>query len=58
MGKSFLIILNLGHQPLTFQLPEGKVWDRVELSTHLDRDSEEVCALVRLRSGEGLILKS
>ena len=57
-GKNFLVVLNLGHQPLIFKPRDGKVWNRVELSTSLDRDGEEVRGSVRLRGDEGLIDES
>jgi alpha-glucosidase len=55
-GKRFLIALNLGQQPRrldTSVLESG----RVMLSTHLDREGEEVAGAIALRGDEGVIVE-
>jgi alpha-glucosidase len=47
------IVLNLGHEPAQVSLPSG----RVLLSTHLDRDGEEVDQGASLRADEGIVVQ-
>ncbi len=55
--NEFLIALNFGNQVEGVHLPEGVSRATVAVSTHLDRDGEEVRGEVGLRSNEGIILR-
>ncbi|MFN8540814.1 MAG: alpha-amylase family glycosyl hydrolase [Thermomicrobiales bacterium] len=54
-GGRYLIALNLGHQPQTLPttLASG---GRIALSTHLDREGEQLGDTIALRPDEGLIV--
>jgi alpha-glucosidase len=54
-GRRLLIMLNLGHNPTTFEGPE--IRGRLVLSTHLDRDGERVDGGIGLRGDEGVIVE-
>ncbi|GGC85453.1 alpha-amylase family glycosyl hydrolase [Chelatococcus reniformis] len=52
-GETFLIVLNLGHEPVAV---DGLGQHRAILSTHLDREEARPAATIALRPDEGLIL--
>ena len=52
--RRFLVLLNLGPAPCTFDCSERR--GRIVLSTHVDRDDEEVVGSVALRGDEGVII--
>ena len=52
--RRFLIALNLGPEPTTFESPE--IEGRLVLSTHLDREDEVVEGAIELRGDEGVIV--
>jgi alpha-glucosidase len=54
-GRRFLIVLNLKHNPTTFEGPE--IRGRLVLSTHLDRGGERVNGGIGLRGDEGVIVE-
>ena len=54
-GRRFVVVLNLGHEPLTTDAPAGP--GRVRISTHRDRDGEDVSGRVELRPDEGLVIE-
>jgi alpha-glucosidase len=56
-GSRFLIGLNLGHNPTTFDCGGQKIRGRLVLSTHLDRDGERVNGEIALRGDEGVIVE-
>jgi alpha-glucosidase len=56
--QCLLVVLNLGQQARTVDLPQDRFPAQVLLSTHLDRDGEETASEVHLRPDEGLILLS
>ena len=56
-GRRFLIVLNLGHDPVTFASEGPEIRGRLVLSTHLDRDGEKVDDTLELRGEEGMILE-
>lgn len=56
-GRLLLIVLNMGSEPIVYNLTSDKR-GRVVLSTHLDRDGEQVGGEVELRGDEGLILET
>lgn len=53
-GRRYLVALNPGHEPhrVSPNDPRG----RLVLSTHLDREGEEICGRLHLRPDEGLIV--
>jgi alpha-glucosidase len=54
-GREFLIVLNLDHQPRTFST--AAPWPgQISLSTHLDREGEEIHDAINLRGNEGLLI--
>jgi alpha-glucosidase len=56
-GCHFLIVLNFGHEPTTFDPGGHGALGRIVLSTHLDRDGEKVDGALELRGDEGVILE-
>jgi alpha-glucosidase len=53
-GESeFLVALNLGPQPHSLAVPDG----RIALSTHLDRGGDKVSGTLPLRPDEGVVLR-
>jgi alpha-glucosidase len=55
-GARFLVALNFGHAPQRLTLPADAAGARPLLSTWLDRDGEEMCGVLDLRTAEGIIL--
>ncbi len=53
--RRFLIVLNLGHEPQTFDVGNSK--GRIVLSTHGDRDGEAVSGSLALRPDEGVVVE-
>jgi hypothetical protein len=53
--ERFLIVLNFTHEPRTFE--HGDLHGRIVLTTALDRNSEPVAEIVRLRSDEGVVVE-
>ncbi len=56
-GKRFLVVLNLGHEPQAFALPEGAASGRVVVCTDIDREEEKVHGSLQLRGDEGLVVE-
>ena len=56
-GRRFLIVLNLGHDPITFGSEGPEIRGRLVLSTRMDRDGEKVEDSLALRGDEGVILE-
>jgi alpha-glucosidase len=54
-GRRLHIVLNLGHNPTTFEGPE--IRGRLVLSTHFDRYGERVNGAIYLRADEGVIFE-
>ena len=54
--KSFLIVLNLGNTPVTFESGNIEIKGDIILGTHPDRLEEFVDKSVRLHANEGLII--
>jgi alpha-glucosidase len=54
--RQLLILLNLGPEPLTFNIAEQGGQGRLLLSTYLDREGEEVQEEVKFRGFEGVII--
>jgi hypothetical protein len=50
-------VLHLGVNPRTFNLADLRSRGRLLLSTHLDRDQEEVLDDLNLRADEGVIVE-
>lgn len=55
--RRYLIVLNLGHDPMTFDSAGPEIRGRLVLSTHLDRDGERVNGGIALRGDEGVIVE-
>jgi alpha-glucosidase len=55
--RRFLVVLNLGDQPLDFGPRLSYLRGRVVLNTHLDRAGEEVAGALALRGAEGVIVE-
>lgn len=55
--SSFLVVLNLGSTPHTFDAPEGMRSGNVALSTHLDREGGDFEGRLELRPDEGVIVQ-
>ncbi|MGH8056929.1 MAG: alpha-amylase family glycosyl hydrolase [Candidatus Entotheonellia bacterium] len=55
-GERMLIVLNLSHEPQRFEPRSTQIWGQVVLSTHLDREGEQVHSSVALRADEGVLL--
>ena len=55
-GRRYLVALNLGHEPHEF-VSDNSWRGRVVLSTHLDREGEEIRGGLRLRPDEGVIFE-
>ncbi len=53
--KRILIVLNLGAQPRSFNVRQLEGQARVMLSTHLDREAEQLDDDLQLRADEGMI---
>lgn len=53
-GRRFLVALNFGDGDVEFEAPSR---GRTSLSTHLDREGEEVSRSVSLRPSEGLVVE-
>jgi alpha-glucosidase len=56
-ARRLLIVLNFGANPRTFALADLRSRGRVMLSTHLDRDKEDVLDDLNLRADEGVIVE-
>ncbi len=56
-NRRFLVLLNLGSQPRTFGFESADLGGRIVLSTHLDREDEEVAGTLSLREAEGVIVE-
>jgi alpha-glucosidase len=56
-GRRFLIVLNLGHKPTTFDSESPEIRGRLVLSTHLDREGEETTGVLELRGDEGVVVQ-
>ena len=56
-GRRFLIVLNLGHNPTSFDSEGPEIRGRLVLSTHLDRYGERVNRGIGLRGDEGVIVE-
>ncbi len=54
-NESLFVVLNLSKQPAQFEL--STLRGNVRLSTHLDREGEEIRSLLSLRANEGLIVE-
>jgi alpha-glucosidase len=52
-----LVALNLGPNPQAMGRPPGAAPGRIALSTHLDREGEEVSDTLALRPDEGVIVR-
>lgn len=55
--RRFLIVLNLGYDPMTFDSAGPEIRGRLVLSTYLDRDGERVNGGIALRGDEGVIVE-
>jgi alpha-glucosidase len=53
-GRRFLVALNFGDGGVEFESPSR---GRVSLSTHLDREGEEVAGNISLRPNEGVVVE-
>jgi alpha-glucosidase len=51
------IVLNLSPNPRTFNMADLKSGGRLLISTHLDRDQEELSNEVALRADEGVVVE-
>lgn len=55
-GETFVVILNLGHEPVRETLPEDLAKGRIVLSTFLDRENEPADGAIDLRGDEGVLI--
>jgi alpha-glucosidase len=55
-GARFLVALNLGHEPATLPLADD-LRGRLKLSTHLDREGDEIAGAIELRADEGVVVR-
>jgi alpha-glucosidase len=55
-GDGFVVILNLGGEPQNVELDAADS-GRIALSTHLDREGEEVSERIDLRPNEGVVIR-
>lgn len=55
-ARRLLVVLNLSGKSRTFEDVAGSLRGRIVLSTHLDREDEEVLQVIQLRPDEGLIV--
>ena len=55
-GRRFLVALNFSSEDAEVDLP-GDHHGRIELSTHLDREGDEVRDVVELRENEGVVVR-
>jgi alpha-glucosidase len=55
--RRFLVVLNLGHEAASYTPPVLALDATVAISTHLDRDGEQVRGTVDLRGDEGVVLR-
>jgi alpha-glucosidase len=55
--RRLLIVLNLSANPHTFNMADLRSRGRLLVSTHLDRDQEEVLDDLKLRADEGVIVE-
>jgi alpha-glucosidase len=55
--ERMLVALNMGDEPTTVTFTSGPIAGRLLVSTHLDRDHEEACGSIDLRSHEGVVVK-
>jgi alpha-glucosidase len=55
--QRFLVVLNLGDRPQTFDPSVPDLRGRVVLNTHLDREDEKVANALALRGAEGIMIK-
>lgn len=53
----FLIVLNLGEHEQHFTMPGNTNGGRIAVSTHLDREGEEIADAIRIRANEGVIVR-
>jgi alpha-glucosidase len=53
----FLVVLNFGSSAVAFDLPSRELHGRIVLSTHLDREGDEVIEPLSLRADEGVIVR-
>ena len=56
-GRSFLVALNLGPEPRDLGLADRDLSGRISISTHLDREGEEIRGGLRLRPDEGAVVE-
>jgi alpha-glucosidase len=56
--RRFLIALNLGPEPATLKTGGWMAEGKIALSTHLDREDEEVAGALELRGDEGVIVET
>jgi alpha-glucosidase len=55
--ERILVALNMGSEPTAVAFTSGPILGRLLLSTHLDRESEEVHGSIDLRAHEGVVVK-
>jgi alpha-glucosidase len=55
--ERWLVALNLGPEPGRLAPPGVRLAGRVELSTHPDRDGDEIDGELTLRGDEGLVVQ-
>ncbi len=55
-GQRFLVALNLGDSPQTLPL-DAELVGTIALTTHLDREGEDVRGTVELRADEGVVVR-
>jgi alpha-glucosidase len=55
--ECILVALNMGGEPTAVAFTSGPILGRLLLSTHLDREDEDVSGSIDLRSHEGVVVK-
>jgi alpha-glucosidase len=55
--ERILVALNMGGEPTAVAFTSGPILGRLLLSTHLDREDEDVSGSIDLRSHEGVVVK-
>lgn len=55
-GERFLAALNFGHDAQKF-VPDPACHGHIAISTHLDREGEEVAGAIELRADEGVLVR-
>jgi alpha-glucosidase len=55
--RRFLVVLNLGPEPVSYAPPVLDLAGELVLSTHLDREGERVRRAVELRGDEGVVVR-